>query len=98
MRPIPLLPTLLAAAVLVAMAGCDTPKPAPSQQPSATPPAPAASAAAPAQAAQAASEPPNPSVPAVARKRKDPASCSKQGPLSFDDPAAETAIRRQLQK
>jgi internalin A len=39
----------------------------------------------------------SPAVP-VARKRKDPASCPKDGSLVFDDPTTEAAVRRQLQK
>jgi internalin A len=32
------------------------------------------------------------------RQHKDPASCAKSGPMVFDDPAIEAAVRRQLQK
>ena len=39
-----------------------------------------------------------PPTAATARKRKDPSACPKSGPLTFDDPATETVVRRQLQK
>jgi internalin A len=72
---------------------CDDGKPA-SPAPSASPPAasvakvetPLASAA------------PSAAPPAHVVKRKDPASCPKDGPVVFEDATLEAAVRRQLQK
>src|SRR6266542_6664094 len=72
------------------LAACDNPPPPPA----------AGSAPRPVVSAPTEAGPPSAVASAVVpiRKRKDPASCPKEGPVGFDDPTLEAAIRRQLQK
>jgi internalin A len=79
--------------LFAATAGCDTQPSAPAAA-NASVPSPIASRPAEAISAQPAGE----NAPKVAHKHKDPASCPKAGPVVFDDPAIEAAVRRQLQK
>src|SRR2546423_1352160 len=82
---------LVAAAAFSALGmSCDKPQ-APSPAPAASPTASIAASAPPKEIASA--EPVRPP-----RHRKDPATCSATGPIAWDDPVLETAVRRQLRR
>src|SRR5690242_4165990 len=78
----------------IVIGACDDAKPTAQAAPSASAPA----VAPPKVEEPAASASPSAAPAQHVVKRKDPASCPKDGPVVFEDTTLETVVRRQLQK